>query len=247
MSGCPACSKFSCLCSECTSYICVYIYTQTLWCPANHPHLLTKRAKEFKIDLSQLLSLSVSLGTRNIHVKDPSFPVMVSLYVLTTVKCIMRWNLRSRIQVLTKIMSPDFSCTHRQQLSQGWSISLLHLGLQGVSYSFCGVKSRAQILLFQNAFCLLNHISVGSWEPLTSLSSKFFPEESLYLDWLVHYHTKITSLLRMGRAWLKTKEIGPFWAGNHGNSAEWSHWNAAAYSDMRQERHNTKLQCDAAR
>lgn len=109
------------------------------------------------------------------------------------------------IQVPTKILSPDLSCTHTQQLSQGWRISLLHLGLQGVSYSFRGPKSRAEILLFQNAFCLLNHVSVGCWEPLTSLSSKFFPEESLYLDWLVHYHTKITSLLRIGRAWLKTK------------------------------------------
>lgn len=131
------------------------------------------------------------------------------LYILATVKLVpfMKSEV-SHIPVPTKTMSPDFSCTHRQQLSQGWRISLLHLGLQGVSYSFCGAKSRAQILLFQNAFCLLNHVSVGSWGPLTSLSSKFFPEESLYLDWLVHYHTNITSLLRICRAWLKTKTRG---------------------------------------
>lgn len=133
--------------------------------------------------------------------------MMVPLYVLITVKLIPWGEIRghSLIQVPTEITSPGFSLTRRQQLSQGWRISLLHLGLQGVSYSFCGVKSRAQILLFQNASCLLNHISVGNWGPLTSLSSKFFPEESLYLDWLVNYHARITSLLRIGTAWLKTK------------------------------------------
>lgn len=103
---------------------------------------------------------------------------------------------RSHIQIFTKIMSPDFSCTHRQQLSQGWRISLLHLGLQGVSYSFCKVKSTDTsfpkfLLLVKSYFCWLRRA--------------FFPEESLYLDWLVHYYTKITFLLRIGGAWLKTK------------------------------------------
>lgn len=120
-----------------------------------------------------------------------------------------------------KIMSRDFSTTHRQQLSQGWRISVLHLGPQGVSYSFCGVRSRAQILLFQNASYSLNYISVGSWGPLTSLSSMFLPEESLYVDWLVHYDTKDhffvknTQYLSMVKN-ENTKETGPFWAGNHG-------------------------------
>lgn len=153
-----------------------------------------------------------------------------------------------------KIMSRDFSTTHRQQLSQSWRISVLHLGPQGVSYSFCGARSRAQILLFQNASYSLNYISVGSWGPLTSLSSVFLPEESLYVDWLVHYDTKDHFFVK-NRQYLSTvkmkiqRKLVLFGQEimDVGFRSEWSHWTAAPYGGTRQKRHNTKLQCDAAR
>lgn len=155
---------------------------------------------------------------------------------------------RSHIQIFTKIMSPDFSCTHRQQLSQGWRISLLHLGLQGVSYSFCKVKSTDTsfpkfLLLVKSYFCWLRRAFDLSEQQVLS-RRKFISRLASPLLHKDHFSVKNRWSMVKNK---NTMETGPFQAGNHENSAEWSCSNVASYSDIRQERHNTKLQCDAAR
>lgn len=121
---------------------------------------------------------------------------------------------------------------HWKSYSEALEDHFLHLCPQGVSqasYSFCGASFRSQIFLFFseiNAFYSLHYISVGNWGSLTPASSMFFPAVSVYVVWVVHYHTKHHFFVK-NRHCLSmvknesTKETCPLQAGSHGSGLHW--------------------------